>query len=411
MNRLRQTMRVVLPRESVVGLALVCYLVSRLPELAVLPRLWELSPREFAEAVREMRFVVGVCVAILAACYGLYRAVGFFPVEDEYRKWLGNKPWDGAAPLPFAPVHPVWQDGVVVGVLVLGGWGTPQPILSPLLWGMMGYVAGLGCVLGDHSLRAMYTALFGLAFVWLAGMSGLPGLEWLLLAGISMVLIGELQRILRKWPGLDFELQQRAYNGDRPGAGVSSWPYAALSPCQWVPPRAFPIHVQPHGWLLPLAGALWSWALLASAQIHAHNIQLAHPNDPQGDLFVGHIGNLVVVVVSVSCVFQRLSLYLPGHRAPISFGGRIATGRWIIPRYDAVWVAPLLVMLIMLTAVPLLSICSPTQALIAVPIAMAIVLAITLNLGPRVDRWRLTAPIRLAPVRAAKDRRNELMEV
>src|SRR5262249_12037823 len=91
---------------------------------------------------------------------------------------------------------------------------------------------------------------------------------------------------------------------------------------------------------------------------------------------------------------SRLSLYLSGYLPPISIWGRLTTGRWIIPGYDKVFVAPLL-------AVGLAAWMS-TEILnrnldprVYVPMVTFVFLAIFLGMGPSLKAWRLTGNHRI----------------
>jgi energy-coupling factor transporter ATP-binding protein EcfA2 len=77
----------------------------------------------------------------------------------------------------------------------------------------------------------------------------------------------------------------------------------------------------------------WSLGLLLGWFVSA--LLSAAPNAPPEFCY------LFIVITSMACTFMRLYRYRVGHASPISFLGRLFTGRWIIPGYDRVFLAPL----------------------------------------------------------------------
>jgi hypothetical protein len=92
----------------------------------------------------------------------------------------------------------------------------------------------------------------------------------------------------------------------------------------------------------------------------------------------------------------RLTTYCENHLWPISILGRIATGRLIIPGYDVVFIAPLL-MTIAASVIPrsLIALGVTPAAAMGAGAASAIFLGI--KLPPSRRRWWLTAPHRITP--------------
>src|SRR5689334_10874057 len=59
-------------------------------------------------------------VYVAAAFYGMYRAVVFHPFcREDYRKWLEQTPWTVHRPLPMGPIPLIWEDGIILGLLIL----------------------------------------------------------------------------------------------------------------------------------------------------------------------------------------------------------------------------------------------------------------------------------------------------
>jgi hypothetical protein len=92
--------------------------------------------------------------------------------------------------------------------------------------------------------------------------------------------------------------------------------------------------------------------------------------------------------------FVRVVIHCDGYAPPISFLGRLATGRWIIPCYDQVFAAPLLAAATGY-ALGTLSAYLGLDPLFSHPVVVAVVLFICLGLGPSLTDWRLTGEHRL----------------
>jgi len=103
---------------------------------------------------------------------------------------------------------------------------------------------------------------------------------------------------------------------------------------------------------------------------------------------------VVVVIIGVSAALGRALVYCNICRPPVSFFGRIATGRLIITGYDQVMLAPLA---ILLTALAVTQIGNQFNLLPSVIAALAAgsVPLIGLGAGPRLRRWRLTGEHRM----------------
>ena len=86
------------------------------------------------------------------AAYGVFRVAAFHPVfRPKYRGWLEQTPWTSRKPLPLGPIHLVWQDVLVLGIVVLALHGTP-----------------LGRVWASWAFLLAYLGTLGVSF-WLTG--------------------------------------------------------------------------------------------------------------------------------------------------------------------------------------------------------------------------------------------------
>jgi hypothetical protein len=102
-----------------------------------------------------------------------------------------------------------------------------------------------------------------------------------------------------------------------------------------------------------------------------------------------------LAVLAVGCVI-RLCDYCIGYWPPISLMGRLVHGRWIIPGYDQVFVAPLLSLLVAVAAwfVPMWT---GLPRLMVTPVAVTLTWWILFGMGPTLRTWRLTGNHRMSP--------------
>ena len=66
--------------------------------------------------------------------HGLSRVFGFHPIwHGDYLNWLKMTPWTSRKPLPWGPVELIWEDGIIVGALILLSSILPAPRAMQLL--------------------------------------------------------------------------------------------------------------------------------------------------------------------------------------------------------------------------------------------------------------------------------------
>jgi hypothetical protein len=111
------------------------------------------------------------------------------------------------------------------------------------------------------------------------------------------------------------------------------------------------------------------------------------PNDREAS-------SIAVLVASSLAAGVRIIVYCAVLHPPISLAGRVATGRFFIPRYDLVFVAPIVAPIAGWLVFRALQIDGFTQSL---PIAsgLGVALFILLAGGPGVRSWALTGHHRI----------------
>jgi hypothetical protein len=163
--------------------------------------------------------------------YGILRVYAFHPVgRPGYRTWLESTPWTSRKPLPMGPVELVWEDGLVVGPLMLLCATQPEPPAVHLLCAfLMAYLLAL-------------TLSFVLTREWALGYAtafavGVPIWLWhqplaclAALAAVYLIAYEGLRRVMARFPweqlrmpNLDSTVPlQNIFTPGRPRCG---WPY------------------------------------------------------------------------------------------------------------------------------------------------------------------------------------------
>ena len=339
-------------------------------------------------------------VPILAALYGCYRVICFHPFfRPPYRKWLRSTPWNSPQKLPMGPAHVVWQDLVLIAILsvlmlrqtslVVSGDASPvrlvptlemsTALLLPMLVFLVTYLICLGCSFVDVGVP---TFAYALAF----GFGLLPLLHGdtsaTVLVMISLYLIGfvGLRQSLKRFHEWDFTayerreliLTQRTDRSALTQRAQSSWPFTCIGPQQSTKIRIS----NSDAILISLLSGWWIYVVSHTANAIAGDLQL------------------LTRWVCVFAVMVRLLVYSIGYLPPISFKGRLLTGRWIIPGYDQILIAPLCTLLLWILLPPMLTMFH-VSAPITYSLTCTAMLAVALNIGPTHQRWRLTGNHRI----------------
>jgi hypothetical protein len=328
---------------------------------------------------REFLPYLGFVVVI----YGVYRVVAFHPaLRGGYSRWLQATPWTAARPLPLGPVHLVGQDVVLVGGLMLLVWcfqGHDALVLAPVflcayLLPLAGYLALTGEV--------------GFAFAVAFGV----GLTVRLMFDPTLALAAALGTYGVAYAGLRQSLARFPWNLDRleehglkvnpkgqalPGGNELGWPFAVLNP----EPRAAGITTRDALLTAALAG-WWAYVLLSL---------LPRTSDREP----GEV--LLALTAWLSLPTVRLLVYYIRFQPPISAWGRLRTGRWFFPRYDRIFVAPLLAWAAGATAFVGLSVVGFQGDVVAAAV-LTVTLAVVLAVGPSRREWLLTGRHRIVVI-------------
>ena len=320
--------------------------------------------------------------ALFAVAYGIYRVAAFHPLfRPKYRVWLELTPWTVRKKLPLGPIHLVWQDAVVLGLLAACLHGTTMGRFGMLEAFLFSYLAILGVsfwATGPWWMSYLVLAGLGLATRMVECPMAFP-LTLVILYAIAFV--GHRMALANfPWPEVDGisesltrNLQSNSKARRKPLLG---WPFGQLA---GMPPKN---RVRRRdGFLGPLLAAWWLYVL----------VSITHESEAQITL-----AGLSLTYLGAGAFVARLLIYIGPHRPPISLWGRIMTRHWIIPGYDCVLLAPLCMLFVALIGI-LLGMTVPLlcRASIVYPLTLAAILMIALNMGPSLGTWLLTGQHRM----------------
>lgn len=324
--------------------------------------------------LRTRDIVLLIAAIILGAC----RVWNSHPLyQQDYRNWLRLTPWTSRMPLPLGPIHLAPQDLVWLGLALLV-WHDPQFSRLYLPLGFLFAYLFMICVScwPTGSMALGYLLVFGLGEIvrqWADPLRALTTAGWLYLAawiGLRSMLARFPWQLSWIWncrsvQAISDEVRQRTF----------AWPLDQLQG-----KADHPAVGRMHGLL---AGALIGWWFYCL-------LSLVPAPDRQ------QFASILPWLIAMICMAVRVGVYVSSYHPPISFWGRLWTLRWIVPRYDDVFVAPLFIYLAARYMPGILAGWNmPTDAAAAGTVALVALLA--LNMPPSFERWRLTGFHRIVP--------------
>jgi hypothetical protein len=363
-------LRVVWPPWWALGLALAVYVCFEAVCLTV-ETAYGAAPFTLPE---HRQFVQGL-LTLFAIGYAVFRVWVFHPLlRPEYCQWLSSTPWTARKPLPLGPIHLVWQDVLLLGALAALGWqhlqGLCLVVVPAFLFPYLLAQAILHFFTGARG--PAYAVGFGLG----AMIVGLIDPVYFALAAVgtyATAYLGVRTALARfPWKGDGHLLAQLLVK-------PRGWPYDQLNP------RADQAEPLGLGHTLLLGALIGSWFLAVSLVLdHARHY------DPVA-AFMIYVGFLVSFGVA-----GRLLVYCYGYLPPLGLLGRLALGRWIVPGYDQVFVAPIVCILIGVAAYHAPG-WTDWPPLLVTPVAVTLTWWALFGMGPSLRTWRLTGNHRIVP--------------
>jgi hypothetical protein len=334
-------------------------------------------------------------IYLTAGWYGLLRVVVTHPFfQQDYRRWLELTPWTVEKPLPNGPVEIVWEDGLVLGGLILLYLSQPFPnsvrVINVFL--IVQLLAIAWTCLGTGVAPFGYLVLFGLGLA--VRFYPRPWTFFAIAAATYLVAYEGLRRSLSRfpWPPWDWIVINLGTDPERGIGPACGWPHDRI-----LRDIAHAERIRLNRLDALLVSLLIGFWLFCAESLIA---------DPKDRAVLPALGLWAVPVLAT----QRLAIYAKGLGPPISLLGRIRTGRLIIPGHDRIYVAPLLTIL----AVP--AVIGPSWAAglpqeISLPIAVTVAFAVALLTPPRLREWRLTAPDRMVWPQTPQGPKSEFIKV
>ncbi len=383
---LRRSLRQTLPWTGIAGAVVAMVLLSE----AILAGL-SLSGILSADVIALIGnpFTAIVCL-FAAGLYGFARVCYFLPLfRVGYREWLKGTPWQWPQALPDGPVLLRVQDLLIVGLLTLGVMRSPS-----IEW----YAALAAFLIGYHAAAVIALALTGETAIAYA-LVMLPGvcLRWQdhpWVVGLCVALIvglGQwgLVRSLRQFADWDLTLWKRwgwdALLGGRRDGFVEAaknrkfgWPFDRLGPQRF----EFPVTVL-FSLKVAVLCAWWSYLLM---WLSLHDIPMLQSSAWKL--------SLVLLQPALMLAGLRLVTYHWGYLPPLGLLGRLRTGRLLIPRYDIIFLGPLLILLINF-GVPFVADWAGLTMISTMPLVVGLMVFAALATPPSLDAWRLTGSHRI----------------
>jgi len=287
------------------------------------------------------RFFRFLLIGFAVAVYGALRVFRTHPhANPSHRLWLAHSSWRWGKPLPVGPIHLVWEDLVVLAVpsclLFLDAAPSDAVRLVPAL-GMAFFVTYLVVLLCATVVASVWAPpviclfLIPLSFYPLCSLVG----AFAVMVAIYLVLLWGVRLTLEDFPFNEAEWQSTPTERHLKQAisnGTIGWPYNMIGPRSNTPGISLGTTV--------VVGALAAW------WVHVTIGKFAESWGEVADALVGpeYLGFRFMGGLAMFCLVAalvRAAIYINGFRPPISFFGRLLTGRWIIPRYDVILVAPI----------------------------------------------------------------------
>lgn len=352
---------------------LICLSIYFVFDLIALGLSWFFQvpiPPDFRRVLQQPQ---GWMLKIFLVYMGLARVFGPHPEgKPKYRNWLKTTPWHPGMPLPLGPITLNFYDLVLLAVT--GFMFTKLGMhaeLAILLFGVAYTIAVMLKLLSTGPARIDYLLSFGLLLmVWV-----LPDVRLAALIVVAMYPIEHwaIRHSLKSFP---WEPQ------DEKHVVPLGWTFSRLGP--------EPVKIR-----VPVFDA-FIVALLFGGSVYV-TLSKSVPDVRQGVegclVFAGFFAALI-----------RFGVYCGGNSNPLGIRARIATGRLIIPGFDQILVAPMLIAALLFAGLVLGSQRSfqPAEA----GALAAVVVLVLFGMGPSLRRFRLTGAYNISKLNGKASRHN-----
>jgi len=337
-----------------------------------------------------------VALILAATIYGGIRVMMTHPViDDAYYDWLSLTPWNVTKPLPQGPVHLVWQDALFVGFLML--LVSYRPVVSPAAIPLAMLVAYLIVLTGAHKLTGPAWIVYAIGLGLALALRGLWWSPW-----AALVIVGFLaafsQVALRvslaqfPWERRLAMLRASVVRDNEKREDVTKRSNRSLPPeTQFADIRRLwplsALHVDRRERLLS-RGDFVAISLLCGTWVYCATAGL--PPDEE----LRMLARFLMLAIPFIAALARFAMYAGRHPSSLGFIGRVATGQWIMPSYDVVYLAPAATVVVGMATYILLA---NLGAALSVELSMTVTASLLVAFlgGPEKRRWQLTCPTRL----------------
>ncbi len=314
--------------------------------------------------------------------YGGYRVIAAFPPsQPSYFNWLVATPWQHGTAFPVGPLYMrfYWTDVIVPTILIVTQWRNPEIRVVWLIGALLiGYLGLLTIVLGvtrqKESCYAMVMA-FGLVIVACIKIGAFAGLVVLVLMyGFAVF---AQNRMFQFYPWDTSAKMLRTFGTNFEKRSESTRKNQDVSFMRTDFSFAGPQNVDTIGFVdsVGVSILLGWWTFVVMLIGHAASSD--------------SLATMWFHLIPFVGPFLRLMTYVGVGRPPIGLFGRLATGNWIVPGYDRVFINPMigcLVAVLMLWGGSAMGMASELY----VPVSVAVVTWIAISGKPTYWEWRLT---------------------
>lgn len=326
-----------------------------------------------------------VIVLIFTIFYAFWRVYSFYPNPNgSYGKWLSNTPWQYGKKLPAGAIAINITDIVIVASICM--LESIFPRFSPLIPAtvfIVAYTVALyaSCLMSTESSKypikkILFWIIIPFAFF------PYPGLVNSLIVIFICWLISHLLLLdtLKEYPwNQDEWLKHNSDNLTNKNRSIHKvgWPYFFLSP-------ETPIKASRKKWPLVFLCAIITWWLHAG---------MTFISTFDSGLKNNSLCFIVVIFITSIVVLCRL-LFLQNTASPISFFGKIFSGHWLIPKFDKIFVAPIVAILICIIAISFMP-KNTGYAILVSDLAIFLILLSGFAIPPSLTAWTYTGGFRL----------------
>ena len=340
-----------------------------------LHELWQelfLNPHSLADQSQYKKVIlVGASIG-----YGFFRIAFRHPDANAgYTKWLETTPWTRRMPLPLGTIELTWRDIVPFAAVYLLGRYDAQinPALPLVAFGVTYLACGTALNLHCKAVAESYPILFAFGGMlrWHANWTVILSL----LAASYLVFLFGLRRSLARFPWRNtFPIVV----GDDPAQALG-WPFAL-----WFLRRKAVLVTQVNGWT---NAALVAWWVYCIFSFFCEGV----PRSFQSQ-------NAIIVALAMGACFGlcRVATYLRGALPPLSLMGRIFTGKILLPNFDYVFLAPIIVVFLPI-ALAFAGSWADVQPGVVAAVSVGASMAVALLAGPSLRKWQLTGEFRVNP--------------